>query len=323
MTPNPIPTATRSDFVRQDVEFLSAGTTCRAWLTYPAARPGRPVPLVLMAHGFGATRKLRLEPYGHRFNAAGFATLIFDYRTFGDSDGEPRNHADWQCELADWHAALAYARSLPGVDPVRVALWGTSFAGGLVVTVAAQDGRVAAIVSQCPMMDGRASSLLAARRSGPLGALILSAHGLRDVVGAALGRPAHYVPKVARPGQLGAMTSPDAWDGYLRLTDGGALSQNEVTARSVMMVSQFRPIRDATRVECPALVQICEHDTVAPPSAAEKAARRMKRAEVVRYPVGHFDVYFDEPFERSVGDQVSFLANHLHARGTIAAEGGA
>jgi alpha/beta superfamily hydrolase len=166
-----------------------------------------------MAHGFGATRKLRLEPYGVRFNAAGFATLIFDYRTFGTSEGEPRNHADWQNELADWHAALAYSRSLRGVDLDRLALWGTSFAGGLVVSAAAKDGRVAAIVSQCPMMDGRAASLAAARRSGPLAALQLSAHGLRDAVGAALGRPAHYVPKVAKPGELGAMTSPDAWPG--------------------------------------------------------------------------------------------------------------
>jgi pimeloyl-ACP methyl ester carboxylesterase len=298
----------------QEVEFLSAGTTCRAWLTYPEALYRRPLPLVIMAHGFGATRKLRLEPYGRRFNAAGFGTLIFDYRTFGASDGEPRNHADWRRELADWHAALAYGRSLPGVDPDRIVLWGTSFAGGLVVSAAAQDGRVAAIVSQCPMMDGLAASLAAARRSGPLGALRLSAHGLLDRVGTAIGRPPHYIPKVAKPGELGAMTSPDAWQGYLRLTDGGALSQNQVTARSVMKVSQFRPVRDAARVECPALVQICEQDTVAPAPAAEKAARLMKRAEIVRYPVGHFDVYFDDAFERSVSDQRAFLLKHVPPR---------
>ena len=301
---------TSSESTRRDVEFLSAGTTCRAWLTYPAGAT-QPVPMVVMAHGFGATRERRLEPYARRFNDAGLATLIFDYRTFGASDGEPRNHADWERELADWHAALAYARSLPGVDRERLALWGTSFAGGLVVSVAAQDGRVAAIVSQCPMMDGRAASVVAARRSGALGALRLAAHGIFDAAGAALGRPAHYVPKVAKPGQLGAMTSHDAWDGYMRLTDGGLLGTNAVTARSVMKVSRFRPVRDAERVKCPALVQICERDTVAPVSAAEKTVRRMERGEVVRYAVGHFDVYFDEAFERSVRDQTAFLRRHL------------
>jgi pimeloyl-ACP methyl ester carboxylesterase len=291
---------------RKDVEFPSAGTLCRAWFT-PAAF-GKPMPLVVMGHGFGGTRDMRLEAYGRRFNAAGFATLIFDYRTFGASDGTPRNDLDWRRELADWHAALAFARSLEGVDPDRIALWGTSFAGGLVVSVAARDARVAAIVCQCPLLDGFAASLETSRYGGPLTSLRLTAHGLFDVARAALGRPPHYVPIVARPGEVGAMTSPDAWDGHVRLSTGG---RSEVTARSLLRVPAFRPIRDAARVKCPALVQICEKDSVAPASAAEKAAKRMPRAEVVRYPIGHFDVYFDEPFERSVRDQTAFLGNVL------------
>lgn len=294
---------------RQDVEFTSAGTTCRGWLTYPAAAAGKPVPLVLMGHGFGGTREMHLEQYAQRFNAAGLATLIFDYRCWGASDGQPRNRLDPDAEVADWHAALAYVRTLPGVDAARIALWGTSFGGGLVVTVAAQDGRVAATVSQCPLLDGRAAAIEVARYAGPLALLRVSAHGLLDAARALAGAAPHYVPIVAQPGEVGAMTSADAWAGYLRLTIPGF--RNEVTARTALQVPWFRPIRDAARVQCPALLQICEQDSVAPVSAVEKAAAKMPKAEVVRYPVGHFDVYFDAPFERSVADQLAFLQKHL------------
>lgn len=292
---------------RQDVSFQSAGQRCVGWLTYPEAASD--VPLVLMAHGFGATRDMFLEQYAQRFNAAGMATLLFDYRSFGSSEGEPRNRLNPSHEKADWHAALAFARTLPGIDKARIALWGTSFAGGLVLSVAAEDGNVAATVSQCPLLDGMAAALEVVRYAGPLAMLKISAHGLLDAARSALGGSPHYIPIVARPGDVGAMTTADAWDGYLRLVPPGF--RNEVTARTTFLVPAFRPIRQASRVQCPALLQICEQDSVAPVGAVEKAARRMPKAEVVRYPVGHFDVYFDADFERSVADQQAFLVKHL------------
>lgn len=292
---------------RQDVEFPSDGVLCRAWLSYPSAQAG-PVPLVVMAHGFGGTREDRLEAYGVRFNAAGFATLIFDYRNFGASDGQPRGDLDWKRELADWHAAIAFARTLQDVDAARIALWGTSFAGGLVVMAAARDHGIAAIVSQCPLLDGLAASLATLKYSGPFSALRLAAHGLLDVAGAAFGAPPRYVPAAARPGELGAMTSADALSGVSRINNG---SVSSVTARSTLRVAGFRPLRSAGRVRCPALMQICTSDSVAPPAAAERAAARMPKAEVLRYAVGHFDIYVDEAFERSVSDQTAFLSKHL------------
>ena len=90
---------------RIDVEFLSHGTTCRAWLYRPqgsgpqhsAARP-----CVVMAHGFGATRDASLAPYAERFAAAGLAVLLFDYRHFGASDGEPRQLVSVRRQLDDY-----------------------------------------------------------------------------------------------------------------------------------------------------------------------------------------------------------------------------
>src|SRR5437762_1617239 len=160
---------------RLDVAFPSAGDECRAWLFMPDAE--RP-PLVILGHGLGATREYGLEPYAERFADAGIAALVFTYRHFGDSGGQPRQLLDIERQLGDWAAALSHARSLDGFDTNRVALWGTSFAGGHVIEAAARDqvggrrkgrvgdpGAVAAVVSQCPFTDGLAATRAASPRS--------------------------------------------------------------------------------------------------------------------------------------------------------------
>src|SRR3954454_24924050 len=110
---------------RAEVRFASGDADCAAWLY----RPEAPAPLLVMGHGLGAVREMRLDAYAECFAAAGFAALVFDYRHFGASGGEPRQLLDIRRQLADWAAALAYARGLEGVDAARIALWGTSFGG--------------------------------------------------------------------------------------------------------------------------------------------------------------------------------------------------
>jgi uncharacterized protein len=116
---------------RIDVAFNSQGVHCAAWLYRPDG-PG-PHPCVILANGFGAIREMRLPAYAERFAQAGLAVLIFDYRHFGASEGEPRQLLDIKQQLADWAAAISYVRGLDDIDPERIALWGTSFSGGHVI----------------------------------------------------------------------------------------------------------------------------------------------------------------------------------------------
>ena len=83
-------------------------------------------PVIVMAHGFGCVRALRLPSHAEHFAAAGYVVVVFDYRNFGDSDGRPRQLLDIAGQLADWRAAIGWARTLGGVDPERVVGWGTS-----------------------------------------------------------------------------------------------------------------------------------------------------------------------------------------------------
>ncbi|MCY7396445.1 MAG: alpha/beta fold hydrolase, partial [Nocardioides sp.] len=97
-----------------------------------------------------------LMPFAQRYAAAGLEVLLFDYRGLGTSGGGPRQLVSHRRQRQDYHAAIAFARARPGVDADRVVLWGTSYSGGHVGAVAAQDPRVAAVVSQGAAVDGLA-----------------------------------------------------------------------------------------------------------------------------------------------------------------------
>lgn len=296
-----------------EVDFPSDGGSCRAWHLPPRSDElsgERGAPCVVMAHGFGGVREARLGAYAERFTAAGMHALVFDYRHFGSSPGEPRQLLSIPRQLRDWTSAVAFARTLEQVDPERIALWGTSFAGGHVLKTAADDGRVAAVVSQCPFVDGPRTLLNLMRYAGPGQLMRMTAAGLRDLARAATGREPHRLPVVGPPDTLAAMTSPDAEPGFLRIAPPGW--RNEVCARVSLTIGSYRPGASAPRLSCPLLVQICEADAVAPAEAAEHmAARAGGPCEVRRYPIGHFDIYVGDDFERAVTDQVDFLTRSL------------
>jgi pimeloyl-ACP methyl ester carboxylesterase len=265
-----------------------------------------------MAHGIGGTRDSSLLPFAEGFAEAGLDALLFDYRFFGDSTGEPRQLAWPPHHRDDYTAAVAFARRLDGVDPDRIVLWGTSWSGGHVVYVAADDPRIAAVICQSPDLDG-VRTLREIARYASWGQLArITWEGLKDMAGAVRGEPPHMIPVVAPPGEVAAMASPDADAGYHAIA--GPTWRNEVSARAVLAENLNRAITRMDRLTCPILVQIADRDTVAPPSQARAAAWRAKgHVEVREYPCEHFDVYLGEWRDRSLADQLHFLRRHLGA----------
>jgi dienelactone hydrolase len=289
--------------MREDVSFEVDGARIAAWLYRPEGAQA----CVVLAHGWTGVRVQRLDAFAERFAAEGLAALVFDYRHFGASEGEPRQLLDIKRQHADWRAAVAYARSLEGIDPDRVALWGTSFSGGHVIEIAAADRRIAAVVAQVPFVDGRANL----PRLGMGAVLKMTREGLRDQLRAVTGRPPHMLASVGPPGSVAVMTSPDAEPGFMALNPPGFDFRNEAPARIALRVGTYRPIRKAGQVQCPIFFAIADDDAVTPPDLAEKAAALAPRAEVRHYPGGHFEPYVGELFDRVAGDEAEFLAHHL------------
>ncbi len=280
--------------MRRDVTF---GNGNAAWFY-----PGGPV-CVVMAHGFGGTRTARLDAFAERFHAAGFSALVFDYRSFGDSAGEPRQVVDIGAQLAEWRQAIAFARTQEEIE--RVVVWGTSFSGGHVMVLAAEDPQIAAAISQGAFADGLATLAGFGVRNSAL----LTWHGLLDEARALAGRSPHYIPIVGPPGSVATMNTPDAEPGYTALVDGHW--RNESAARVGLRIATYRPGTKAAQIRCPWLVVVADRDTITPPGALLKAAARAPHAEVRRHDCRHFDIYVGEVFERNVADQVAFLERVL------------
>ena len=299
-------------FERLDHRFISQGKSCGAWLYLPKGTEKPPV--IVMAHGFGGQRWMRLPAYAETFAKRGMAVFIFDYRGFNDSEGEPRFYINPSRHIEDWKAAIAYVRSLDSVDGNRVALWGTSFSGGHVIKVAAEDQQIRAVVAQVPFTDGITTSLSYLKT--PMFALKSIYHGFLDLILSLFSDRRHYVMISSTPeGPFGMMSTPDSLPGVQKLLGEEGQQEwskiNRCPADIVFSLSFYRPITSASKVSCPTLIISAEKDSLFPPDGPVNLAAKMKQATLVSLPMGHFDPYVGELFDRLSVQMADFLAKNL------------
>ncbi|GAB2609816.1 alpha/beta hydrolase [Streptomyces capparidis] len=277
---------------------------CVGYLFLPREAPA-PVPCVVLGHGFTGTQD-RLRGSAEHFAARGMAALTFDYRGFGESGGEPRQVVSVKAQLADFRAAVAHVRGLPGIDPDRVGVWGSSLGGGHAITLAAEDPRIAAVVAQVPFngFPKRVEGRPAASTAKLLAAMV------RDAVRGRLGRPPLYVKAVGSEGEPAVMAGSEA-----RRTIEAMDSEqweNRVAPRSLLEMMRYRPGRVARRITAPALVCVGEFDRETT-SRSQRQLAEGPRAELRRYPVAHFDFYRPDMRERLLEEQADFFAKALLA----------
>ncbi|MGW0949454.1 alpha/beta hydrolase [Streptomyces sp. NPDC002623] len=302
-----------------DVErttFQSQGLVCGATVFRPrgVTRP----PVVVVGQGFGATRDMRIPDYAQAFAEAGMAVVTFDYRCWGDSEGEPRQYINAKWQLADWKSAIAYARTLIDLDTSRLALWGTAFSAGHVLVTAAEDLTVSAIVAQGPLGSGARAVL----RQPPLHALKLTGHAIRDVISAKLLGRRHNVRIAGEfgKGACAVASTPDALPGEIQLFGGDAEAYEQMNfcpAEIALTFGMYRPLSKVRKINCPALIIGMEEDMLFHPFGGKIAASRMSDAVYVGYPIGHYGPYFDA-FDDIVARTVDFLTDKLGVGATRA-----
>jgi dienelactone hydrolase len=310
---------------RERVQFDSAGACCTGYLFLPSAEadltatisddqpgsnPRDRIPLVILAHGFSGTMD-RLLPHAERFARAGLAALVFDYRGFGESAGSPRQVVDLASQRRDIRAALAWARSDPRVDRDRIALWGNSLGGAHVVTVAADDPGVDAVVAQIPFNGyPRETTKSAGERLRLVAAMVW------DAVRGKLGLSPAYIKMIGAPGELAAVTTTAAQQHLATLTGDSAdtLWRNQIAPRGLLQMTAYRPAAAAARLQAPLLVCIAADDTETPPERSRALAAAAPSSTVREYPGTHFDFYRDPALrDRVLADQVHFLCSQLAA----------
>lgn len=290
---------------RIDQTFSSGDETCAAWLYLPDSN--KPAPVIVMAHGLGAVRTMRLDAFAERYCEAGYACLVFDYRHFGDSSGEPRQLLSVKRQLEDWRAAVRFAQQDSRVDGSRVIVWGSSFSGGHVLKTAANVSGVAGVMSQCPFTSGIASSLAL----HPLSLTKVSLAATLDVLTMPFRKTPVMVDLAGNPGDGALMTAHDVMEGYNGIKPAGSDIPGYVAARFGFEISRYFPGRSAAKVSAPTLLIACLRDTVAPVKPTLKYAKQLQRGTLVELDTGHFDIYRGEWFEKVVAIQLDWLNKHF------------
>jgi cephalosporin-C deacetylase-like acetyl esterase len=294
---------------RLDVTFgAEGGVNLAAWLYLPDG--GGPHPAITMAHGYALVKEHGLEPFAQAFADDGFVVLVHDHRGFGSSDGEPRQDVDPWRQIADWRRAISFLESRPEVDPERMGLWGTSYAGGHAIVLGATDRRLRCVVAMVPTISGFEQGL---RRIPPDGVAALEQAFAEDERTQARGEPPHYQALVgADPAVPASYRSPEAIDFFLQPLPEGTLWENTVTIRSTRAARMYEPGVWIDRVSpTPLLMVVALNDTVTVADlalAAYERALEPKRLELI--PGGHFDPYVSS-FGKSSGAARAWFRHHL------------
>ncbi|KAF8151230.1 alpha/beta-hydrolase [Mycena galopus ATCC 62051] len=296
-------------FEKSALKIASArsGWNLDAWQYLPVEQRTKPLPIIIMAHGFGADKTMGLAYYAEAFAAVGYACIVFDYRRWGASDGTPRQVLIVKEQLEDYRTVIKYARQQPQFDPQRLVVWGSSFSGAHSVTLSS-DATVnaAAAMAQCPYTGVSPPLPLDITYAKIAGSAIL------DLVKQALGFAPKYIPVIAEPNTLGALTTEGTQSGMLAICSKDVEYRNQISASSLLQVPPYQPRAKAASVNCPLLIVLPTEDNLCLPEGAVQISKTTDKCELVSLPCGHFDLYHGMSHHvESLAAQLEFLKKHV------------
>lgn len=283
------------------VEFDADGLTLTGDLRVPDGVG--PWPGLVFTGPFTGVRDQVTGLYAARLAERGYATLAFDHRNWGESEGTPRCHEDPQGKLHDLRAAVSFLRSRVGIDPERIGAVGICLGAGYALRFAAFDPRVKAFAG----IAGGYANPYATR--GVDRAPYLEALERQD-----RGGPVEYLPAVAEQGEA-ALPGAELHAYYGTGRGASPLWSGEVTRASVLELLTTDNMTGSDFLSPkPALIVHGIVDRVCSPEGAEEVFKRLDQPkELVWLDAGrHTDLYDREPYVTQAVDATArFLTEHL------------
>lgn len=294
----------------REVTFYSDDVPCYAMMFFPKGfTPTGKTPGVVLGQGWAGTH-FSIEKYGARFAEKGLVAMVIDYRGWGYSEGfttlanknlqarakndDGVRFARGQYEIVtkrtrlipfkqveDVRNAISYLQGEPGVDQDQIGVWGSSFAGGNSIVVAALDARVKAIAVQVPAIAGKSVT------PGPFQ---LRGRMLEDAI------------QRARKGQGAEMET-------------GFSTRRSVDYETNQMVAEYRPFHFLNQVgDRPVLFVVAQNEELFNNKDNAYAAAEILTGpkKVIEVPnTTHFEMYINEPFEISSNAAADWFRQYL------------
>jgi dienelactone hydrolase len=290
----------------RDVTFNSDGVACFARVFFPAGYSTEgETPGVVIAQGWTGVSDTIVK-YGARFAEYGLVAMAIDYRGWGKSDGFvslvddvdtsddtrvteavarveiKRTRLLPEKQVEDIRNAISWLQGEPGVDRQQIGIWGSSYAGGHVLTIASRDARVKAVVSQVTGVAGHGVA------EGPLA---LEGRLLEDAIAR------------AREGQGSEFRT-------------GFSQPRMVDTETLQATREYRPLHRVPLIpeSVAVLFLLAENDELIDNETNGKAAYALVRGpkKLIEYPgIGHFDIYIEDHFATASAEAANWFRRHL------------
>ncbi len=140
--------------MEERVHFAGAGPRLSGICETPEAVASGRLPAIIALHGFGSNKDSAMMKAATKlFGSLGYATLRFDMRGCGESEGK-RGRVICLEQVEDTRSALTYLSNRKDIDASRIAVFGHSFGAAVAIYAAGVDTRIAACISSGGWGDG-------------------------------------------------------------------------------------------------------------------------------------------------------------------------
>ncbi len=290
--------------MKKNIEFYSDGSKIKGHLYLPdQLKDGEKIPGIVLCHGFAGVKELLLPPYAQTFSESGFAALPFDYRGFGESEGE-RGKLIPYFQIADIRNALTFMQTQAEVNPDKLGLWGTSFGGANAIVTSDLDKRVKCLSVQLTFGDGE-RVITGGLDEQEKEKLLAMLHKLQVKEVTQNKSMQVTVQKI--------LTDEQSIEFFNKMIEAYPELNIKIPFLTIKETMEHKPEKHLGGVRVPILIVGAENDKVNPPEESgiifEKANEPKELMMVPR--AAHYEVYEGEMFNSVVSKQLEWFKTYL------------
>lgn len=194
------------------IEFKSDGLKLVGNLYYPKNyESGKQYPAIVVSGSWTTVKEQMAGLYAQKLANEGFITLAFDFRNFGESEGEPRFFESPQLKKEDVKNAVSYLTSLNEVNSAKIGVFGVCAGAMYTLMASAEDDRIKSVSTVASWLhDSEAVKLFYGGEEGVQAKIKAGQEAKKKY--AETGE-VKYVPSISETDETAAMYGP--YDYYL------------------------------------------------------------------------------------------------------------
>lgn len=235
------------------VNFNSEGANLVGNLYYPENyEEGNQYPAIVVSGSWTTVKEQMAGLYAQKLANEGFITLAFDFRNFGESEGEPRFYENPAMKTVDVKNAVTFLNSLDAVDNSKIGAFGLCAGAMYTLMAASEDDRIKSVVTAASWLhDEEAVKLFYGGEEGVQSKIEAAKQAQSEYANSGT---VTYIPTISTTDKTAAMFGP--YDYYLN-PERGAISEWSNDKFAVMSWEAWlttNPMPAAKNLTCPTLM---------------------------------------------------------------------